>query len=143
MNRIVPYTSKGFLRVSVFSAQGAYPIEGASVYITGADPQNRDVVQTLSTDQSGKTPTVEVPAPPAQDSEVPGNIRPYAAYDIQVTAPGYYIHQALAVPVFAGVVSMQPCEMIPKSLYISDQVFPRGVNEIDESRIEPFDDEIQ
>jgi len=107
-------TGSGSLRVEVFSARRALPIENAVVIITEpASEGGTTALFTLNTDRSGSTQTVTLPAPPRELSEQPGNIRPYAEYDIRIDANGFYSVQNRNVPVFDGQISIQRLEMLP------------------------------
>ena len=46
--------------------------------------------------------------------------------DVRITKDGYYTHENSGVPVFAGVTSVQPAELIPFSLYGQDGARPDG-----------------
>ena len=109
------YDGTGHLQVWAVTARGALPVEGAVVTVAGADPRTRDLRITQTTYNVGKTEELPLPAPAASLSLVPGNMTPYATYDITVEKDGYYLHQALNVPVFDRVVSVQTAEMIPRS----------------------------
>ena len=62
-----PYA--GGLKISLTSSLGPLPIKGASVTISlTGDPDS--VVETLTTDESGQTDTVELPAPPVDYSSL-------------------------------------------------------------------------
>ena len=81
-------TSSGQLEIFVTSTQGLIPIPNATVTITyiGA-PET--VIQTLTTNASGQTEIVDLPAPPFALSQEPSTVQPYSEYIIEVTAPGY------------------------------------------------------
>ena len=81
-----PYA--GGLKISITSTLGQIPIEGATVSI--ALTESPDVIlDTLTTDASGQTDVVELPAPPLDYSLSPSEQRPYSEYNITVEAPGY------------------------------------------------------
>ncbi len=103
----------GGLKISLTSSLGQIPISNASVSIsiTGAP---EDVVETLTTDESGQTDTVELPAPPLEYSLEPGDIRPYSEYDISVTAPGFEPVVVSASEILPEVTSLQPISLIPE-----------------------------
>lgn len=106
--------STGMLAVQVYIADRAIPIEGANVIIAKQnDAGKEEVIRILKTDASGITETVELPAPPAENSLTPGNRDKYYTYNIRVDYPGYYTIENLNVPVFAGNKSIQPIAMLP------------------------------
>ena len=79
----------GNLSVNVTSALGFIPVKDASITISlTSNPDT--VVETLTTDNSGQTQSVSLPAPNISYSKDPANeIQPYAEYNIAVSAPGY------------------------------------------------------
>ena len=86
---------------------------------------NTSIHSVLTTDMSGKTERLELPAPSRELSESPGNIKPYATYTISAEKDGYYPVTNTGVPVFSGITSIQPIEMLPLAEYDSDKVYPR------------------
>ena len=110
-------TGRGFLRVSVRSANGAVPVPDAQVTIYAADEDNANtgVLYSLRTDESGLTPLIELPAPSRIESMTPGSPTPYARYNIEVKKDGYGGVSNLGAPIFDGVVSTQPVLLVPLS----------------------------
>ncbi len=117
--------SIGYLIVNVSTARGAIPLSGASVTVMYDEPDNSSVFTVISTDMSGKTAKIELPAPARSLSELPGNEKPYATYTLQIEKDGYYTVTNTNVPVFSGVTSIQPVEMLPLAEYDPDTVYPR------------------
>lgn len=115
----------GYLVVNVSTARGAIPLRDAAVTVYYDEPDNTGVHSVLTTDMSGKTAKIELPAPARILSESPGNGKPFATYTVTVEKSGYYPVTNTGVPVFAGVTSIQPVEMIPLAEYASDKVYPR------------------
>lgn len=108
---------RGFLRVAVRKARETLPIEGAfvQVYGSGAMGENTDVLYSLTTDEDGLTEVVELAAPPAALSMTPGNPAPYGVYNITVQKEGYGRVENVGAPVFDGVLSVQPVNLVPLS----------------------------
>lgn len=106
---------EGRLTVRVFTAYGAIPLEGATVNIRARDSTDSDggIVVSLGTDRSGLTPTVALPAPPRSLAQVPGNVKPFSTYAIDVLLEGYYTAVFENVPIYDGVSSLQNAAMIP------------------------------
>lgn len=103
---------QGNLTFSVTSALGLFPVEEATIRVSDPnEPEN--VIATLTTDESGQTGEVELPAPPFALSQSPGEIRPYASYDITISAPGYETVRIEGTEVLAEAVSLQPVVMNP------------------------------
>ena len=116
----------GFLEVVVKTANGALPIEGATVNIyeyTTRDEEARkgNLLFSLFTDENGKAPKVALPAKDKALSQSYGNKIPYAAYNILVTKDGFYDNSYINVPVFQGVTSIQPVSLIPLAEYANPQ----------------------
>ena len=122
----------GYLIVNVSTARGARPLSGASVTVMYDEPENSSVFTVITTDMSGKTPKIELLAPARSLSELPGNEKPYATYTLQVEKDGYYTVTNTNVPIFEGVTSVQPVEMLPLAEYNPDTVYPRYGIEISE-----------
>lgn len=111
-------TEKGYLKISVTEAGGTIPIKGALVVITeygDDDGESGNVLYSLTTDNGGYTPTVALDAPVKSESMMPGAYQPYALYNINVVFDGYYPVESVGVPVFAGVTSIQPINLLPLS----------------------------
>lgn len=106
-------TASGKLQVAAATGNRAFPVEGASVRIFAVYGDTRRLLWLLTTDSSGETPVVEMPAPPSSLSQSPDNVRPYAVYRIEIAADGFFRSIAEEVPIFAGVTSKQTFELIP------------------------------
>ncbi len=127
MNNRIPreYTATGTLIVSVFTAGGALPIEGALVTVRdGSSSGGSGIISVLYTDSSGNTPRITLPAPPASASESPGGANPFATYNIDVDKENFFPRQFINVPIFAGTTSIQPANLIPKTEYGGEAVVP-------------------
>lgn len=137
----------GSLKISLTSSLGQIPITGASVTIsiTGAPDS---VVQTLTTDESGQTAVVELPAPALEYSLEPSDVRPYSEYDISVTAPGYEPVVVSGSEILPDVISLQPIAMIPEQvpgqeedIFIPDHtLYGEYPPKIPEAEIKPMDE---
>lgn len=106
-----PY--EGALRINVISSIGQIPIQGATVTISyTGNPTS--VIDELTTDESGLTPTIELPAPPIDLSLNPeSEIQPYSEYNILVTAPGHEPVSVTGSELLADTTSFQPIRMNP------------------------------
>lgn len=108
-------TGTGFIKVAVSTAQQAVPLPGCKVAISSGETQI-DFYAEYETDLSGNTPVVSVPAPSRDLSQSPGgNVRPYYRYNIDVEFPCYDEVNVTEVPVFEGILSIQPVSMVPTS----------------------------
>lgn len=118
------YPETGYMIVKVTTARGAIPLEGAAVIIRSEELGSTDVLYSLTTDASGQTPRVSLPAPSRASSESPGNSRPFATYSIDVAADGYLPQSFSGVPVFSAVLSIQPAVMLPTPEGSTDLRYP-------------------
>lgn len=105
--------STGTLRISVTSSVAYIPIEGATVTISYTGEPDSPII-TLTTDSSGETEVVTLPAPPLSYSLNPDNLlQPYAEYNILVEAEGYEPVYVTGSELFANELSLQPIRMNP------------------------------
>ena len=106
-------TYTGTLQISVVSALGMSPISGATVTISyTGDPDSP--IETLTTDESGQTPEINLKAPPREVSLTPDiTEQPYSEYNIQVTAEGFETVLVSGSEILAGAYSLQPIRMNP------------------------------
>ena len=107
--------SFGTIKISVISTLGLFPVENATVTISfTGDPG--EPLMSLTTDSSGQTPTVELPAPPVELSLEPENLeQPYSEFNIEVTADGYESVVLSGSEILSGQLSLQPIRMEPVS----------------------------
>ncbi|MDE6998477.1 MAG: peptidoglycan-binding protein [Oscillospiraceae bacterium] len=103
------YLDKGNLQI--FVTAGESPIPGARVRVT--DPQNGAVLEEAVTDASGQTPFIELPAPPMEWSVVEGEAdqRPYAVYNVTVSAGGWQTLHISGVELLPAGRSIQRAEL--------------------------------
>lgn len=112
-DELLDLTEQGFLRVAARTGDGAFPVEGASVTVAVRRNGTEHLAYHLLTDESGETPTVSMPAPPASLSQTPEDAQPFTIVDIRIFAKGYFRAEMLNVPIFAGVTSLQTFQLIP------------------------------
>ena len=115
----------GFLSVTVRTSNGAIPIENAKVSIyenRETDNGNGDITNSngyllysMRTDESGQTEKVALPTKSNSLSLKPGNIRPFESYNVFVSSDGYFDSDVINVPIFQGITSLQPINLIPLS----------------------------
>ena len=113
-------TSEGTLIISAGYGNRAYPLGGvrAEVYVpaeeTAPDAPREVLYAVRETDDSGIAPPLTVPAPDAALSESPGSpVLPYSLVRIRVFRDGFAPQEAVQVPIFAGIRSLQYFEMVP------------------------------
>ena len=121
-------SSWGFLQFDIFTAGGAYPVPGALVAVKKKLTGGTGLIRLLFSDRSGRTPTIALPAPSASLSRDPmSTTRPFSEYTVTVRARGYYTLSDINIPIFAGVKTVQPIDLIPLPEYSGDSVIqPRS-----------------
>lgn len=106
-------TGQGSLIVQVTLARGAIPVPGAKVTVSTSG-DNPTVISEMYTDESGRTKRLFLPAPQSSFSQAPGSkVRPYSTYNIKIESDGYYTEDAINVPIFDKVNSIQPIGLDP------------------------------
>ena len=107
---------EGGLVVRVSTARGAIPLEGAQVnvrnYAKEGDGRG-DVLYSLVSGRDGKTEIVRLPTVARAASLSPGNGTPFLTYNVEVFLEGYYSQRYINVPIFDGIIAVQPADMIP------------------------------
>ena len=105
-------TEQGQLIVEVISAIGLIPVQNAVVRISyTTEPE--EILEELETNENGQTIPLTLPAPPVSLSLEPQEIRPYAEYNIEVSAQGYEQVRVEASELLADELSIQVIEMNP------------------------------
>lgn len=102
----------GRLQINVTANVGLIPIENASITISfTGEPDS--ALETLTTNSSGQTDTVDLKTPPLQYSLTPNSPMPYSEYTLSVSAPGYESVIVSGVEVLPDVTAIQNIEMTP------------------------------
>lgn len=107
----------GYLRFAVGTASGTIPLNDAAVYVY-TDPSDGDegrLLYTLMTNEDGLTETVTLPTPPLSESFSPESPKPYSTYNVFAAKQGFYPTEGRTVPLFPGITSIQPINLIPLS----------------------------
>ncbi len=102
----------GMLAISVISGIGLIPVKNARIRIT-ITGQPELTVGDFTTNESGQTDNIELPAPPIELSLEPGEIQPYAEYDLEVSADGYEDVTISGTEVLADTIALQNVRMNP------------------------------
>lgn len=112
------YTGK--LLIFVTSSLGMIPITNASISITTSNDPNT-IIRTLTTNSSGQTEIIELPAPAPSLSQEPSDIQPYANYNIKITAPGYETVFISSTEILSSITAIQPVHMTPQEIATSPE----------------------
>jgi len=100
----------GILQVQVVCDLGSRPVEDAKVQVCHKDEPGT-VLAILSTDISGKTIEIELPAPPIEYSMEPSDYQPYSEYSLVITALGLSAVQIDGVQLLPYVKTIQPVRL--------------------------------
>lgn len=104
----------GSLRFRTFTARGALPVSGAVCVVTKTFGNKTEVLSTQTTDISGQTEIIPLPAPPRSLSLSPNSTTlPYALYNAEIRAQGFEDIFLKNIPIFEGILSVQNCALIP------------------------------
>lgn len=103
-------TDRGQLKIHVTTERGFFPIKDASICLSYTGNPT-EIIEELSTDISGQTAAVELPAPPLEYSMEPSEFQPYSEYTIQVNASGYRPINISGISVLPDKTSIQNVRM--------------------------------
>ncbi|MGN0669180.1 MAG: hypothetical protein ACI4JZ_01400 [Oscillospiraceae bacterium] len=116
-------TGKGTMAFRVYTAREALPVIGAKVIITKQIGGEMHTFSVLTTDMSGQTAPITLPAPEKNLSLDSGNkIQPFSLYDAIVTKNGYAAIRYTGIPVFDGVNSVQRAAMVPTEEKMTENI---------------------
>lgn len=113
----------GQLKIQVTSRQRAVPIPNATIEISyTGDPDS--VLETVSTDENGQTPAVDLPAPPVEYSMSPSENQPYSEYNLKIHSDEYKPVTISGAQILSGVEGLQPVSMIPEETHTPTEEHP-------------------
>ena len=105
-------SSYGLLQVDAVNVENHFPIENARITIYSQDNPQTPFAQ-VTTDSSGQSPQVRLPAPPSSLSLAPGDERPYADYRLRIEADGFSPLEIVGTEVLSGSTAIQPAALTP------------------------------
>ena len=103
---------KGQLRVSAVSTEGNVPIEDATIEISSTGEPDQ-ILEQITTDNSGNSDTIELDAPPVEYSLEPGDTQPYSEYNLKITAPGFEEIEISGIQILSGQLGLSNVRMTP------------------------------
>lgn len=106
--------SYGYLKVSVRTGGGGLPVANSLVTISEIKDGRENVIRMLTTDSSGNTEIIRLPAPINLEGSTPGSYDNFAKYNISAYSDGYYRETSVDAPIFSGVTSVQTFYLIPE-----------------------------
>ena len=104
--------STGLLQINLTGALTYTPIPDATVRIAYTGNPT-ETIEELTTDESGQTPTIELPTPPRDYSLEPESQQPYSEYTLSITAPGYEDFVIAGTQLLSGETAVQPAALLP------------------------------
>ena len=102
--------NQGFLRVFVIERTGFLPVENANVTIVYEDDMQAEP-REFTTNSSGQTELITLPAPPLAYSETPDEPKPYSDYTITVTKEGFEETIVTGSEILPGEISIQVIQL--------------------------------
>lgn len=84
----MPNEQIGRLQIATFDTNVGVPANNATIRITPRYDRT-NVLEEIITDASGRTPVINLPAPPLEYSLETNMPKPYSEYDIMITSEGY------------------------------------------------------
>lgn len=103
---------EGTLQITVQNGADNRPVENALVRISYTGEPG-SVIEELRTDNSGRTPVLNLKTPPLEYSMEPAEEQPYAEYTVQVQAEGFEDEEVAGTNVLPQVLAQQPVVMNP------------------------------
>lgn len=104
----------GYLSVSVLTALGALPVQGAVVTVYTYDEDgNEKVISHLVTDDSGLAPTIELPVLYNLENEYESREYFFENYNLRIQALNYYTVNILDMRIFPDTTTTFRVDLIP------------------------------
>lgn len=113
-----PY--RGRLIFNITHSRGTFPVANALITIYDDDT----IINAVTTDESGKSPTITLEAFDKRFSESPGsdagNITKY--YDAKIDADGFVSVLIKNIPIYENITTLQSYDMLYKSAATNDEM---------------------
>ena len=104
--------SMGRLKISITSGAGYTPVAGATIRISYMGNPDQ-IIEEVTTNESGQTQTIELPAPNRDYSLEPEANQPYSQYTLTALAPGYDEQVVAGTQLLSGETAIQHIPMAP------------------------------
>ncbi len=102
--------AQGQLQVRLVAERTRRPVQGAEIEITyEGDPESE--TRRYTTDESGMTEIISLPAPNLEYSTQFSEEQPYAEYTVRVHADGYEDTEVAGTEILPGVIAIQEIQM--------------------------------
>ena len=115
--------ASGRLQCTISDLNIGKPANNAVVRITPRNDEN--IIDELITDSSGKTPVIDLPAPPVEFSQNPGEPKPYSEYDLYISMEGYKPITIEGTQILPNSTALQDVHLEP---LVRDIVQPQSIN---------------
>lgn len=106
--------SYGSLKVSVRTGNGGRPVKDSLVTVSEIVDGKEHIVRMLTTNESGDTETIRLPAPTNNKGNSPQDYENFSKYNISVYSKGFYRETSVDAPIFSGITSVQTFYLIPE-----------------------------
>lgn len=117
------FVDQGQLKIQVTSSIGSVPVKDATIEISyTGDPDS--VIESLTTDENGQTPSVDLPAPPVEYSMSPGENQPYSEYNLTIRSKNYESVTISGAQILSGVQGLQSVSLVPEETSLSTAETP-------------------
>lgn len=108
-------SGKGEMKIQAFSGRQSFPVVGAEVTVSKDFADGTYTFFTELTDTSGIVDNLSLSTPESGVANENNEILPYSTYTLRVTHPFFRTTSYFNVPVFDGIMSIQPVNLIPKT----------------------------
>jgi peptidoglycan hydrolase-like protein with peptidoglycan-binding domain len=106
-------SDSGLLQLNVNSVVTNVPVENAKIQISYTGEPEK-ILEEITTDSSGQTEKITLPAPPVEYSMDPEQAeQPYSEYNIAVTAPGFDRVLLSGTELLSGETAIQQVQLLP------------------------------
>lgn len=106
--------SLGRLGIKLNSQANLRPIENATIKISyTGDPTN--IIEEIKTNSVGRTPIIDLPAPPLDYSLTPEASQPYSEYTLQIEADNFESLTISGSQILPDVTAFQNSQLLPKT----------------------------
>jgi len=106
----------GLLQIGTQSIDAGMPAVNATVRIMQRGERNH-IIEEMISDPSGRTPAINLPAPPVDFSLQPSEQIPYSEYDVSVDMEGYEPVYVEGVQILPDTISYQDIRLTPLMNY--------------------------
>ncbi|MCQ2385959.1 MAG: hypothetical protein MJ078_04740 [Clostridia bacterium] len=122
----MPVQNQGFLSFFVTTAGQSLPLADARIAVSG----EKSDTYVLYSDPGGKTVPIALNAPSPDLSLSAGQKTPFYSYNVRVSKKGFYDILIYNIPVFPGIYSVQPVELLGVSAFGTESDrFPLSVDQ--------------